>query len=281
MIARRSVLAGMAATMGVATLGSRALAQSLEPAVELKPELATAFSEIGTEGVFAALDRKRNVLVMTDETRARRGLLPASTYKIPHAVIALETGVVSDVDSETIRWDGIVREFPEWNRDHTLRSAMRYSVVPVFQQIATRIGEERMHKFVDAFHYGNRDIGGAPLDQFWLEGNLRITPLQQLEFLARFYDGKLVGVSDRSIQLVRDIIPTEQSDGATIHAKTGTIGTDGPQGKVASTGWLVGYVDGGDALPTFFAMNLDIHAPRHMAQRMPIVMAMLQKIGVA
>ena len=64
-------------------------------------------------------------MVMTDESRARIGFLPASTFKIPHALIALETGVVADVDKEVIRWDGVPREIEEWNRDHTLRSAMR------------------------------------------------------------------------------------------------------------------------------------------------------------
>ena len=119
---------------------------------------------------------------MTDEGRARTGYLPGSTFKIPHALIALETGVVADVDKEVIRWDGVVREIEEWNRDHTLRTAMRYSVVPVFQQIANRIGAERMKQFVDAFDYGNRDIGGA-LDRFWLDGALRISALEQIEFL--------------------------------------------------------------------------------------------------
>jgi len=277
MIERRSLLAGMAGTFGAVALGGQVRGQAIEPPIELKPELASAFAELGTEGVFVALDRKRNVMTMTDETRARRGLLPASTYKIPHAAIALETGVVADVDTEVIRWDGVVREFPDWNRDHTLRSAMRYSVVPVFQQIANRIGEERMHKFIDAFGYGNRDISGAPLDRFWLQGNLRVSPLQQIDFLTRFYDGKF-GLADRSTRLVLEIIPTEPSGGATIHAKTGAIGIDGSDGMVATHGWLVGYVEQGGA-PTFFAMNLDIHAPRHLAQRFPIAKALLQKIG--
>jgi beta-lactamase class D len=46
-----------------------------------------------------------------------------------------------------------------WNRDHTLRSAIAASAVPVYQEIARRIGAERMQKYLDLFEYGNRNIG--------------------------------------------------------------------------------------------------------------------------
>ena len=44
-------------------------------------------------------------------------LSPASTFKIPHALVALETGVVTAATVE--RWDGVRHEAQrEWNRDH-------------------------------------------------------------------------------------------------------------------------------------------------------------------
>jgi beta-lactamase class D len=46
-----------------------------------------------------------------------------------------------------------------------------------------RVGFDRMKTFVDKLEYGNRDIGGAPIDYLWLSGNLRISPLQQIGFL--------------------------------------------------------------------------------------------------
>ena len=97
---RRDVLAGLAASACALTLRPAA-AQSQ---VELKPDLAEVFHEARTEGTFAALLKGR--MVMTDESRARTGYLPASTFKIPHALIALETGVVADTDKELIRING-------------------------------------------------------------------------------------------------------------------------------------------------------------------------------
>ena len=241
-----------------------------KPAIELKPDLADVFRDARTEGTFAAFVKDH--MVMTDESRARIGFIPASTFKIPHALIALETGVVADVDKEVIRWDGVPREIEEWNRDHTLRSAMQYSVVPVFQQIANRIGSERMKQFVDAFDYGNRDIGGAPLDKFWLDGNLRITALEQVRFLRRFYSEDLP-VSKRNLELVKDIVPEEKAEEIEIHAKTGTQFKDGKP----LLGWLVGWAErGGD--PTIFAMNIDIHSAAHLAQRWAMSRAILKRI---
>jgi beta-lactamase class D len=268
MIDRRMMLRALAAGAALPCLPARA-----QTAIELKPELGQPFHEANTQGTFAALELNRDRLVMTDETRARSGELPASTFKIPHALIALETGVVADTDKEIIRWDGVTREIPEWNQDHTLRSAMKYSVVPVFQQIARRIGEERMKKYVGDFQYGNRDIGGAPIDKFWLEGNLRITPLEQISFLKRFYQDDLP-VSERSLDLVKDILPVETTDRATIHAKTGAVGRDG---KLV-LGWLVGYAVKGQDV-TIFAMNMDLHSGKDLALRMPAVKSALGKIG--
>ena len=83
--------------------------------------------------------------------------------------------MVGDPDKDVFKWDGVTRSIEAWNKDHTLRSAIAVSAVPVYQEIARRIGAERMQKYVDLFDYGNRDIGGG-IDQFWLTGNLRIDP---------------------------------------------------------------------------------------------------------
>ena len=47
-----------------------------------------------------------------------RRTLPASTFKVPHALIALDTGVVTE--TTTMKWDGAKQDFPAWERDHTL-----------------------------------------------------------------------------------------------------------------------------------------------------------------
>src|SRR3954471_1342089 len=59
-----------------------------------------------------------------------RRTLPASTFKVPHALIALQTHVVTA--ASVIKWDGSKRDFPRWDGDQTLESSLKRSVVWVF-----------------------------------------------------------------------------------------------------------------------------------------------------
>ena len=186
--------------MFTVALAGAALAPVLaraEPDFEAQPDFSKRFAEVGTQGVFVVLRLRDNRLIVSDEGRARLGYVPASTYKVPHALIALETGVVADADKELIRWDGQVRSIEAWNKDHTLRSAMAVSAVPVFQQIARRIGTERMKKYLDAFQYGNREVG-PEIDRFWLDGPLKTSALDQIEFFDRLRRGDLPLTDARS-----------------------------------------------------------------------------------
>jgi beta-lactamase class D len=116
-------------------------------------------------------------------------LSPASTYKIPHALIGLETGAITATSVE--KWDGVRHpDQPKWNLDHTVFSAMKPSVLWFFQRMAPRIGAERAHEWLQRFAYGNTDTGG-PITQYWINGRLRISPDEQLVFLTKFYGGAL------------------------------------------------------------------------------------------
>ncbi|CCE07123.1 Beta-lactamase (OXA-5), class D (fragment) [Bradyrhizobium sp. STM 3843] len=210
-------------------------------------------------------------MIASDTERSGEGRLPASTFKIANSLIALETGVVEDPDKDVFKWDGVKRWNEAWNKDHTLRSAIAVSAFPVYQEIARRIGLERMQKFVDLLEYGNRDIGGG-IDQFWVSGALRIDPVQQVDFVDRLRRGTLP-ISKRSQDLVRDIMPVIKVGDATMHAKTGL--TDRDHGSLA---WLVGWVDKGDE-PTVFALNMDCPEPRHVADRMTLTQGCLSEIG--
>ena len=151
---------------------------------------------------------------------------------MPNSLIALETGVVADPDKDVFKWDGTTRSIEAWNKDHTLRSAIAASAVPVYQEIARRIGAERMQKFVDLLDYGNHNIGGG-IDQFWLTGDMRIDPIQQVDFLDRLRRGVLP-VSKRSQELVRDILPTVKVGEGVIRYKTGLLGAERGQPSLGS-----------------------------------------------
>lgn len=270
MITRRHALALLAATTAVPRV-ARANVSSQRS--EIRESLAKRFTDEGTLGTFVGYKVDDYLIIASDKYRSGEGKLPASTFKIPNSLIALETGVVSDPDQDVFKWDGVTRDIETWNRDHTLRSAIAASVVPVYQEIARRIGEARMQKYVDLLEYGNRDIGGG-IDQFWLTGALRIDPIEQIDFVDRLRRGVLP-VSKRGQDLVRDILPVTKMGDAVIRAKSGLLGAE--TGK-PSLGWMVGWAEKGDD-HTVFALNMDIREPRHVAARMTLTQTCLRDIG--
>ena len=270
MINRRHALGLLA---GASIMPSRGFANVAPQRSEIREDLAKRFADEGTVGTFVGYKVDEYLVIASDKDRSGEAVLPGSTFKIANSVIALETGVVSDPDKDVFKWDGVVRSIEAWNRDHTMRSAIAASAVPVYQEIARRIGAERMQKFVDLFEYGNRDIGGG-IDQFWLTGNLRIDPVEQIDFVDRLRRGALP-VSQRSQQLVRDILPVATTGDAIIRAKTGLLGAE--VGK-PSLGWLVGWAEKG-GVSTVFALNMDCREPRHVADRMKLAQQCLTDIG--
>jgi beta-lactamase class D len=178
-------------------------------------------------------------------------LSPASTFKIPHALAALDAGVVSG-PNHTFKWDGVPRAYESWRRDHTLASAMHNSVLWYFQRIAEKLGMTRERDYLRRFNYGNMDPSSG-LTTFWLGGSLLISPDEQLRFLRRLYVDALP-VSLRTITTVKRILvqPRDVIVNATgqhpfaapwpadaiVSAKTGSA-TD-RQGKAVR--WIVGHV---------------------------------------
>jgi beta-lactamase class D len=269
-IARRHALGLLAAA---SILPSRSFANVAYQKSVIREDLAKHFSDAGTSGTFVGYLIDDYTVVASDKDRSGEAKLPASTFKIPNSLIALETGVVEDPDKDVFKWDGVKRSIEAWNKDHTMRTAIAASVVPVYQEIARRIGEGRMQKYVDLLEYGNRNIGGG-IDQFWLTGDLRIDPVQQVDFVDRLRRGVLP-ISKRSQDLVRDILPVTKVGDSVIHAKSGLLGAE--VGK-PSLGWMVGWAEKGSA-QTVFALNMDCREPRHIADRMTLTQACLRDIG--
>jgi beta-lactamase class D len=257
--------------MGLALPGcGAALAQTsgMEPA----PELAEPFEAAGVQGTFLLYDLSAGRLVGHRLDQADTPAPPASTFKIFNALVALETGAIAGEDV-LIPWDGVRRQLEAWNQDHSLRSAMRVSAVWFYQELARRIGRERMQHWVDAAGYGNRDLGAGPIDRFWLDGALRITPRQQIDLLVRLYRNDLP-FSRRSMDLVRDLLVLEKTDRYVLRGKTGWAISTAPQ-----VGWFVGYVER-DGSAVFFANRIELRTPKDAELRISIARAILAEKGL-
>ncbi len=172
--------------------------------------------------------------------------------------------------------DWNVEPFVHWPRDQTLRSAIKYSVVWYYMEVAKRIGPERMNQYIHTLKYGNEDVSGwlSRGRAFWIGGTIEISADEQIEFLRNFYTGKL-GVSQRTTDIVKDILVLESTPEWTLSGKTGG-GTSG--GK--AFGWLVGYLEKkGDVY--FFAMNMEGASFADIRdRRTPLTMKILSELGL-
>jgi beta-lactamase class D len=239
-------------------------------------DLSHHFRALGAEGAFVLHDLATGRITVHDPERAERRFLPASTFKIPNSLIALETGALRD-EHEVIPWDGVDRG-DWWNGDQAMTRAFGRSSVWFYQEVARRIGEERMREWILRIGYGNTDIGGG-IDRFWLEGGLRISAAEQVELLRRLYTGDLP-LSERSQAIVRRVMWMEEGDGYVLRGKTGWARQFGGD-QVVHTGWLVGWVERGENA-YLFATQIGSSQPDFPMRRaqQEITRGALRELGV-
>ncbi len=244
---RVALVAGL--VLAACSSGDETAGTSTVPDPERSPAIEQLFADAGVEGTFVARNVDSGESVVANPERAAIPRLPASTFKILNSLVILESGVLDSVDT-TVPWDGVEREIDSWNQDHSLRSGIEVSAVWLYQQLAREVGLERMQELIDAVGYGNARVGPS-VDDFWLRGDMRISPQEQLDFLEQLYRGDLP-FADEHLAAVRDIIVRERGDGWTWSHKTGTA-----LAAEQALGWLVGIAEyDGDAW--VFALNLDL-----------------------
>lgn len=193
------------------------------------------FDSSRVKGSIVVYDLNADKYIYYDSVRCSKQFTPASTFKIPNSIIGLETGVITD-ENFVIKWDGVKRSHEEWNRDLDLKTAIKLSAVPYYQELARRVGENKMKEMVTKLNYGNRNISGG-VDMFWLNDSLKISQFQQIEFLKKLYKGEL-SVSKRSMDITKSIILNEDTLGYKLRAKTGTNDISNQ-----NIGWWVGWVE--------------------------------------
>ena len=226
------------------------MAMTDRPIVE-RDDWTTPLSELATPATFvvANVDKVSDVQAAIPARAAVR-YRPASTYKLLNALLFQAAGVATGLDDE-LTWDGIDRGLDSWNQDHTLASALEVSAVWVFEELSGRMDPAEVAELVAAVGYGNADVGDAA-GAYWLDGDLRISAIEQLAFLEDLYWGRLPVDQQDQAELVEAMTKTE-AGGATIRYKTGTA-LQGPD----PVAWLVGIVEPTDTGAYVFAFNADL-----------------------
>lgn len=207
-------------------------------------EMESLFAAHNINGslIIASLDGKTQYRHGVND---KQGYIPASTFKIPNTLIFLEEGLLTTKDDQ-IKWDGVTRAYAPWNQDQTLKTAFQVSCVWCYQRYAKQVGDKTYLQYLKAFQYGNQ-LTGTTVDTFWLEGGIRITVDEQIEFLRKVYLETLP-IKPHHMTTLKDIMLSEQTDQYRIYSKTGWQGKDG---------WYVGYLVTGDEV-WLFANHIEI-----------------------
>jgi beta-lactamase class D len=233
-----------------------------------RPDWSGFFSDADAHGTIVVVDArsKDEAVFVYDSARAARRYPPASTFKVPHSLFALDAGILRD-EFQVIPWDGVKRPIEAWNQDQDLRSAMRNSTVWVYERFALQLGDERETDYMRKIGYGNALAGGGK--PFWVEGDLAISANEQISFLRRLYRNELPFRVEHQ-RLVKDVMINEAGPDWILRAKTGW------SGKI---GWWVGWVEWPTG-PVFFALNIDTpNRSGDLAKRQEITRNILRSIN--
>ena len=146
---------------------------------QLNTKIEELFNEAQVNATFVTFDGSKLNIYGNAQSRSDTEYVPASTFKMLNALIALEHRKATTI--EIFKWDGKPKSIKSWEKDLTLQEAMQISTVPVYQTVAKRIGIQLMDQEIKRIQFGNQKIDDQ-IDQFWLVGPLKITPVQEAKF---------------------------------------------------------------------------------------------------
>jgi len=234
-------------------------------------QIKNFFDESNTLGIIVIYDGHKTLVYGNSLDRDKTQYVPASTFKILNALIGLEHDKVTP--TEVFKWNGEKQNLTTWEKDMTLGEAMKVSNVPIYQQLARRIGLKLMRNEVKRVNFGNNNIGNK-VDDFWLVGPLKVTPIQEASFAYRLANKTLpfkATVQDD----VQKMILLDEKNGRKIYGKTG-LGTDGD----TKVGWFTGWIEQSNGDKTAFSLNMDMQPDTPYTIRNEIAYEALEQLKI-
>ncbi len=246
---------------------------------------------LGSAGAAQAQSCTLVLDAQTGHTRMEEGhcdtrYTPASTFKVPLALMGYDAGVLTDAHNP--RWDGQKEQrAPQRDRksvDPTIWEAD--SVVWYSRELLRQLGAERFNTYVKQFHYGNEDVSGDPgadnaLTKSWISSSLQISPREQAAFLRRLLAQDLP-VSREAQRQTMEIIPHFQTkSGWNVQGKTGsgTMPADAPPEQAGKpVGWFVGWANRNGETIIFARQNIGTAQGRQGLVERETLLSLLEKL---
>ena len=218
--------------------------------IKIEDEMKKYFDEYKVEGTFALYNNAQGNFNIYNLSRYKdSAYTPASTFKIVNSLIGLQTGKIINTKMQ-IKWDGIDRGMPAWNKDLTMEEAFKVSCVPYYQEVARRIGKDTMQIWLDSLSYGTKKIT-SKIDTFWLDNSLKIKPDEQMGLVKKLYFEQLP-FHKTTMQAVKNVMVQSVDSNYTLAYKTGW----GQNENGKAIGWVVGWIEEAKH-PSFFVLNIE------------------------
>lgn len=206
------------------------------------------------EGCFIlySVNKHKMVSEYNPSNRCSQRIAPDSTFKIALSLMAFNEGIISQ---DTIfKWDGKKGVLPTHDQDQTPLTWLKYSVVWVSQQLTPQLGLARIKRYLADFNYGNQDFNGDAgknngLQYAWLSSSLKISALEQLNFLNAMLSDKLQINKKAITNTKRNMYQGKLENGADYYGKTGS-GRHGHNEREVNPsqlrdGWFIGFIEMG------------------------------------
>ncbi|WP_395088931.1 penicillin-binding transpeptidase domain-containing protein [Armatimonas sp.] len=185
-------------------------------------------------------------------------VVPCSTFKIVLAHLALEAKLVKSAE-EIWKFSGKKSGRVEWGRDLCLRTALETSAEWYFQDVARKLGAERLRAGVKKLGYGSGWSGKTPASA-WHDGTLTISPMEHVLVMQRLSAGTWPFFAPIQTSVKKCLAYPVDGD-VQLWGKTGSS-EKGKDGR--ALGWYVGaFLREGEA--TSFAILC--HAPNALGPR--------------
>lgn len=195
-------------------------------------DLKSYFDKYNVEGCFTMLNNSDGSITVYNMNLDTTRFTPAATFKVMSSLIALQTGVVTDEkmiikseNSDSLEVGSNIAE--GFKKDGT----------PFFHEVARRIGKKNMQNWLDSISYGNK-ITEGPVDSFWFNNKLKISPDEQLGLLKKLYFDQLP--FRKSVhEIVRKLMLEEDNSAYKLSYKLGFAENESKD----KIGWAIGWIE--------------------------------------
>jgi beta-lactamase class D len=201
----------------------------------------------------------RSYIINSEQSKRRES--PASTFKIPLSLMGFDSNILIDENTPKIDYNPEYKtSFEFWKKSHTPSTWMKNSVVWYSQELTILLGLKRFQEYVELFNYGNKDIKGnlkrgsflindatyisfAGLLNSWLSSSLKISPVEQVNFLQKLVENK-IPVSQKAVNMTKKIVyKGKLNNNFDLYGKTGTAQYSIDDKKQIRLLWFVGWLE--------------------------------------